>query len=86
MIPQKQQRFRHLLQVINRCPALISGTFVLQLALDVNDKIEGPDICVVIAFFSWFVFLLSEEMSTQVRLGITFLQRGEANEAGLFFL
>ena len=59
MIPQKQQRLRHLLQVINRCPALISGTFVLQLALDINDKIEGAGICMVIAFFSRFVFLLS---------------------------
>ena len=39
----------------------------------------------VTAFFSRFVFLLSEEMSTQVRLGITFLQRGEADEAGLIF-
>ena len=33
IIPQKQQRLRHLLQVINRCPALISDAFVLQLAL-----------------------------------------------------
>ena len=33
IIPQKQQRLRHLLQVINRCPALISDAFVLQLTL-----------------------------------------------------
>ena len=85
MITQEQQRFRHLLQVINRCPALISGTFVLQLALDINDKIEGADICVAVTFFSRLVFLLPEEMSSQIRLGIAFLQRGQADEAGLIF-
>lgn len=39
----------------------------------------------VVAFFSRFVFLLSEEMSSQIRLGIAFLQRGQADEAGLIF-
>lgn len=85
MIPQKKQRLRHLLQVINGCPALISGTLRLQFALDINDKIEGAGICAVVAFFSRLVFLLPEEMSSQIRLGIAFLQRGQSDEAGLIF-
>lgn len=39
----------------------------------------------VVAFFSRFVFLLSEEMSSQICLGIAVLQRGQADEAGLVF-
>ena len=64
---------------------MISGTFVLQLALNINDKIEGAGICVVVAFFSRLVFLLPQEMRSQIRLSITFLQRGQADEAGLIF-
>ena len=85
MIPQKKQRLRHLLQVINRCPALISGTFILQFALDINDKIEGTGICVVVAFFSRLVFLLPEEINSQICLGIAVLQRGQADKTGLIF-
>ena len=66
-------------------PSADIRAFVLQLALDINDKIEGADICAVVAFFSRFAFLLPEEMSSQIRLGIAFLQRGQANEAGLIF-
>ena len=47
-------------------PSADIHAFVLQLALDINDKIEGADICAVVAFFSRLVFLLSEEMSMQI--------------------
>lgn len=66
-------------------PSADIHAFVLQLALDINDKIEGADICAVVAFFSRLVFLLSEEMSMQICLGIALLQRGQADEAGLIF-
>lgn len=66
-------------------PSADIHAFVLQLALDINDKIEGADICAVVAFFSQLVFLLSEEMSMQICLGIALLQRGQADEAGLIF-
>lgn len=38
-----------------------------------------------VTFFSRLAFLLPEKMGTQIRLGIAFLQRGQADEAGLIF-
>ena len=71
--------------IVDRSPALISDTFRLQLALDIDDKIEGAGVRARALFCRRLVFPLPKEMRPEICFGISIFQRGQANEPRLIF-